>query len=634
MTTAAVHASSPVAASHNDAADSHSTLVQRTFFTGPDARVADGLYVEVDRERSDRTRARLVLAPGACASTNTYFGRFAASFWQRYAELASVRLEFDHQISPQPDAVAGPALRVELWASDPSGRQRPLGTTEFAGNGHASLDIAIDRFVDGGAVWFDLVALGATVSVSDVRWSIPTPERNRQASVVVCTHNRPEDCIDTVTALASDEVAMASIASIHIVDQGDQRVADRERFAAMADLLGDKLIYLTQPNLGGAGGFNRGIYELSPGGVTEFDIIVMDDDILCEPESVLRMTSFANASVAPVLVGAQMLLLSETYRLHMGAEWEVLDKIKAGEPTAYASNGLNLLENHLDGRSDAGWNGWWSCLLPAEAVNAMSLSLPLFFQWDDIEFGIRARHSGFPTVTLPNAGVWHADFHLKDYDDWSRYFSWRNGMIVSAIHGRFDGTTIAKTVADEIGSHIVAMQYGLAQTLMLAVSDFLTGPSVLDDGGQSKLAELKKLRADYPETVIRPASEVGAQADNNTRIALKGPEPDESKIRLVLAKRLAKQIAGRLNRAPVSIPADSAQWWHVSQFDNAIVTDASQRGVRVRRRDRDTVVRQSRELAALCLRIRSEAPEIQRTWREAMPQLTSRENWKRLFDGE
>ena len=42
-------------------------------------------------------------------------------------------------------------------------------------------------------------------------------------------------------------------------------------------------------------------------------------------------------------------------------------------------------------------------------VREVGLPLPLFFQWDDIEFGYRARAHGFPTVALPGAGIWHAD---------------------------------------------------------------------------------------------------------------------------------------------------------------------------------------------------------------------------------
>ena len=75
-------------------------------------------------------------------------------------------------------------------------------------------------------------------------------------------------------------------------------------------------------------------------------------------------------------------------------------------------------------------------------VAQIGLPLPMFFQWDDIEYGIRARDAGFVTVTLPNAGVWHADFYWKDCDDWARYFSIRNSLIAAALHSDLDAKSM------------------------------------------------------------------------------------------------------------------------------------------------------------------------------------------------
>lgn len=607
--------------------DQPEVLLQRTLFCGPHPRVDRRMYVHAAEVLAEVSRDSLRLIRGGSASTNTYFGRFAASFWQRYTDLDSVRIEFDYACSDTA------RLRVRVLASDISGRERPLDTLELSGTGRAVIETPVRRFIDGGAIWFDVDAFDGDVTISDVQW-LGTPKPIRPSSVVICTHNRPTDCISTVLALAGDPVAMTHIDAVYIVDQGTDRVDAQDDFPVLKEVLGAKLNYLTQPNLGGAGGFNRGIFELTRSGAAQTNIIVMDDDILCEPESVLRMSAFANRSVQPVLVGAQMLLLSETSRVLITAEWEALDQLKAGRPTAYAKAGADMIEVHQDARTDAGWNGWWSCLLPAESIDAESLSLPLFFQWDDIEFGIRARKRGFPTVTLPNSGVWHADFHLKDYDDWSRYFSFRNALIVAAVHTGFDGKHFANVVATEIGSHIVSMRYGLAATFLLAVRDFLDGPEILSDGGRSKLAQLKELRDRFPDTKIRPAAEVGAESDPNTRISKRGPSPKEDKTTQVLLKRAVKQYLGRVSPAPVSMSADDARWWHASLFSHVVVTDSSQTGVRIRQRDKGVGAAQARELMTLCRRIRKHAPEVSQAWIDAMPELTSRRNWQRLFDGE
>ncbi|MEP9417449.1 glycosyltransferase [Gordonia sp. VNQ95] len=601
-------------------------VVQRTVFAGPNSRVNPGMYVDADiaAVRTERTEVRM--DAGVTLSTNTYFGRFAASYWQRYSAITEVRLEFDHEVAD--DAI----LRFEVHASDASGRDRPVEIIEITGTGRVCLDLAVRRFVDGGAIWFDATAIGGGARLANVTWSAPRPERVRPISVVICTHNRPSEATATALALASEDVVHNKIAAVYLVDQGTDRVDSHADFERIKAALGDKLHYLTQPNLGGAGGFNRGLFELTRGGVCDTDVLLMDDDILAEPESLLRLSTFAASTVEPMLVGSQMLLLSETYRVHMTSEWDRLGRYKAGMKGAYSRNGINALEKQQEIRVDAGYNAWWSCLIPAEAAVSLGLSLPMFFQWDDVEYGIRARRQGFGTVTLPNSGVWHADFHLKDYDDWSRYFSWRNAFIVAALHGRVDPREAVTVSLREIGRQISCMEYGLAATFILALRDFLVGPSVLADGGQGKLAELAELRSHYPETKVRPAAEVGREI--RSPIVARPPEPQKGKLDRVLLKRAVKQSVGRVIPGPVSMAKLDATWWHVALFSWVVVTDGSQTGVRVRRRDADTLRRLTRELAEVCWELYRRGPEVASQWRDAAPALSSRENWQRLFDGD
>ncbi|MFD6859416.1 glycosyltransferase [Rhodococcus sp. NPDC060090] len=598
-------------------------IVQRGLFGSLSSRVPEKMYV-VTKGDAAADRHGLQLAEGATAHTNTYFGRFAASFWQRWTAVKTVNLQLTY-------ASSGSAT-FTVWASDARGRERVVTVEKVSGSDDLDLELPIERFVDGGAMWFSVESDNGSLLISDARWTVAAPEHLRPAAVVICTFNRADDCTITVDTLASDDDAMADIDAVVIVDQGTDQVRSRPAFAEVEEKLGKKLIYLTQPNLGGAGGFSRGMYEItgSPNSA-HANVIVMDDDILCEPESVLRLNAFANMTVEPTIVGAQMLSLSNPQMLHVSAEREVLDEITAGELTPGAKMGIDLVKKKQDARFDAGWNGWWTCLLPAEIIAECGLPIPLFFQWDDIEYGIRARFAGHPTVTLPNAGVWHADFHLKDYDDWARYFSIRNGLVVSALYGRFDGNDISKYLFRKISELIVSMQYGLAATFIKAAEDFLAGPDFLYDGGQTVLRELRELRDRYPETKPLPASQVGKESDPHTQMKVWEFEPDKKRESLVLVKRAVQQFRGKVDRRQVTVPAHFANWWHVSLFDTAVVTDASQNAVRVRRRDKDTAVELAKHAAKVCWRLRKEAPQMKKVWHDAMPKLTSRENWARLY---
>ncbi len=594
-------------------------VVQRGVYTGPSAAVNDDLYVTTEGTAT-RGRFTLRLEKGARASTNTYFGRFAASYWQRWTTVTDI------SVSALLDV--GNRARVRLVASDIAGHRRITDTVEVTESGSVTLHATLDKFVDGGALWLEFEAVGGALEISELQWTAAAPERVRPVAITICTFNRADDCANTVAALASDAVVLNSIDAVYVVDQGTDLVQDRELYKSSAVALGDKLRYIRQPNLGGAGGFTRGLYEVSA--VNEHaDVILMDDDILCEPETVLRLNAFANLTVEPTLVGAQMMFLLNPDYLNVGAEEVHLDHLVHGQKVPKSLRNTSMLKKHQERRVDAGYNAWWTCLIPAEVVAKIGLPIPIFFQWDDVEYGVRAREAGFVTVTLPNAAVWHADFYWKEYDDWARYFSTRNSLIVAALHTDLDAKMLSRMFFRQIGEQLVAMQYGLVHTVLTGIEDFLRGPEMLRDGGIEAMAAIRKSRGAYPETVKHAAATAPVR-DADLRTVRAGGEP--SRMRLVLAKRAIAQWTGRTRHGLTGVTREDAHWWHISLFDHVVVTDASQSGVRIRQRDKAKARALLLRTWKLLRRFRRELPEVTKQYRAAYPELISRANWERLYN--
>lgn len=605
-------------------------VTQRGLFAGPSPVVSDDLYLEVQRGIAARERHRVVVQPNATVSMNTYFGRFPASYWQRWTVAKDVELSV---------RVTGSG-KLAVFASDQDGETRIVATEDVrsAKDAEVTLSARIDKFTDGGALWLEATTADAELVLDRVTWSVAPPKTVRSTAVVICTCNRVEDCLNTLTALAADADAMAMIDAIYVADQGSDPVESRPRFAEVSAALGAKLRYIRQPNLGGAGGFTRGLYEVADVNHADHaNVLFMDDDVLCEPDIVIRLTAFANRTVEPTIVGGQMLYLFHPNNLHVSAEYADLEGLAPGQVVDGALHNADLTgvdedgkRNLQDKRVDAGYNGWWSCLIPSEIVKQIGYPLPLFFQWDDVEYGYRARAQGFATVSLPGAGVWHADFHWKDWDEWHRYFNLRNSMITAALHSPFTPMHVARVLASQLARYLLGMQYGLAATLIRAVDDFLVGPAMLEDGGAAAMVDIRKLRAEYPETVRHPLTEVPGIRPGELPMIQAGPTPKLK--RAVLMKRLAHQLLGKTVHRAGTVPAEDATWWHISLFDTAVVTDASQEGVRVRKRDRELAMRLAKQGAATLRRFTKQAPAVQRAYRDAMPRLTSRENWERLYD--
>ena len=112
-------------------------------------------------------------------------------------------------------------------------------------------------------------------------------------------------------------------------------------------------------------------------------------------------------------------------------------------------------------------------------------------------------------------------------------------------------------------------------------------------GGTGRIRQERK---SYAETVVHPAVQIGEITNAIPRIHPRGPLPRKERINLVLAKRWLFQWLGRTIPGRAAIAAEDNQWWHVSLFDQAVVTDASQSGVRVRRRDKQKLTTLTRRM--------------------------------------
>ena len=605
---------------------------QRGLYAGPAPIVSKDLYAELEWGSAVRERAGIGLEPASKVSGNTYFGRFPASYWQRWTDVTEVAVE----------AVVTGDGQLSVGASDVEGDARVVAAEVVVGakQQKVTLTAKLDKFYDGGALWLDLETEGGqNLRVEQVRWTVEAPEKIRPTAVTICTMNRADDCLSNLQALAADVSSLETLDAIYVADQGTDLVESRDGFEQVAKDLGQKLHYIKQPNLGGAGGFTRGLFEVAGHTDTEHaNVLFMDDDVLLEPDLVIRMTAFSNRAANPVIVGGQMLNLLHPNQLHVGAEYARLNTLEPGQPVEHSLSTADLLgvdeetlkPNRQERRLDAGYNGWWSCLIPYEIVKAVGYPMPFFFQWDDAEYSYRARGAGFPTVTLPGAGVWHADFHWKDWDEWHRYFNLRNSIITAALHSPFNLNLLSRVLIAQLIRYLLGMQYGLSATLIKAVEDFLEGPEVLRDGGVAAMKEIRRIRDQYPETKRHKATDVPGIASNDIGIINSAPRP--SMQRLVLIKRILDRVLGRSRHSLGAIPIDEANWWHVATFDKAVVTDASQEGVRVRTYDRAKMFDLARKGAKVIQRLRKEGGAVQEQYKRAMPELTSRENWKRLYE--
>ena len=164
----------------------------------------------------------------------------------------------------------------------------------------------------------------------------------RTTAVVICTFNRADDCLATLQTLAADAEVAAELDAVYVVDQGSDTVESRDAFAAGRASARVRACATS-------GSRTWAVPAGSPAGSTRpsgdeqgadgVNLLLMDDDIRLEPDTVIRLRALADRADEPVLVGGQMLNLLHPDRLHVGAETAVLDILRAGLPVAGRPDG-------------------------------------------------------------------------------------------------------------------------------------------------------------------------------------------------------------------------------------------------------------------------------------------------------
>ncbi|QGK71943.1 glycosyltransferase [Allosaccharopolyspora coralli] len=566
----------------------------------------------------------------------SYFNAFPASYWKRWTEVDEVVLRM---------TVRG-AGRIDVYRSKPNGDSVHLqGTPVASGDSWTSLEfrVALRPFEDGGWIWFDVFTNDSALEVDEAAWTtdVPLP---RQQVVVGTTTMRPHDCVIALQTLGEDQQVLDVVERVIVADQGAQKIRDTEGFDEAARRLGDKLQVIEQANLGGSGGFGRIMYE----GVHNSDaaqVLLLDDDIALEPDSVLRANAFARAAAQPVIVGGHMLNLQARSRLHtMGEVVDLGAAVWRAAPGAvtdfdFAKTSLRK-STKLHQRIHSTYNGWWMCLFPREVIETTGLPLPLFIKHDDSEYSLRAAEHGFPTVSLPGAAIWHMPWTDKnDATDWTAYFHTRNRLILAALHSPESvSTNIVKQGVKLTLRHLLSMEYSTVAVQLRALEDFMSGPEGLFDSLRTALPEVRELRAHYEDAQTLPSAREfpPPTADPIMAEGLLQPPVNPAVIAARASKALLhnlKDPAADASRRPqLNVPAASARWFLLGSLDSATVSHPDGSGVAFRRRDPEEFRRLGLQALATYRKLAKEWPKLREAYRAALPELTSPESWKQVFD--
>jgi len=586
------------------------------------------------------SRTALRVEQGERLSFGTYFNAFPASYWRRWTIVDQVRLSV---------TLRGAGATLLVYKSMARGHSQRVEAAETTTDQAETFtfDLTLKPFIDGGWYWYDVVAGDGDVVVESAEWTAEVPEDravNGTTDLVITTMNRPDFCAKLLVQLGEAAELHPFLDTVMVIEQGTDKAAGSEFFPTAEKLLAGKLRVIEQGNLGGSGGYARGQLESVRKGTATYSMM-MDDDVVCEPEGIIRAVTFGDLAKRPTIVGGHMFNIYSRSRMHSFGEIIQPWKFWWQSPTDtfadwdFASRNLRS-SRWLHKRVDVDFNGWFMCLIPRVTLETVGLSLPLFLKWDDSEFGLRARAAGFPTVVLPGAAVWHVPWTDKnDAVDWQAYLHQRNRFVAALLHSTYPrGGRMVRESRNHQIAHLVSMQYSTVQMRHQALLDVLSGPGHL----HSRLPET----LGYVNAIRKPFQDAHLEVDRDAFPPVRREKPPRK-------GRDSAEVPGRLSQLvsagiqplrqlkkprdlsrdfpEAEVRAMDAKWYRLASYDSAIVSMNDGTSAAFYQRDPETF----RDLLAKTLKLHEELkrewPRLAREYRDALGDITSPETWERTL---
>ena len=414
------------------------------------------MYVRLsnDRVHALMSEGRLLFDAGGRASFDTFFNSVTVQAWKDNTAVADLQLHLR----------GTGRFIVRLGLHRIGHAQRWLQEQVVTLNPESDLILDVQSWakLESGMLYFALEALEPGSLTSGHFATCTAPQRDVKLGIVITHFNRKQWVLPAIARirdeLLSDPRYQGRIELI---------VVDNSQNITQEEAQGITLI--PNKNLGGSGGFTRGLLHLKDSG--DFThCLFMDDDASCEIESIRRAFNFfINSTKEKLAVSGALLRDLEPFRIHekggmfIDGRW------------APAKHGLDI--RHVDGllssedaNVKANYGAWWFFAFDIEDVR--SFAFPFFVRGDDAQFSLQNK---FNIFTLNGIACWGEDFWYKE-SPLTRYLGTRATLLILIALSNVSVFYFIKTILSWCLSSLFSYNYSSARAVLMAVEDIMKGP--------------------------------------------------------------------------------------------------------------------------------------------------------------
>lgn len=244
-------------------------------------------------------------------------------------------------------------------------------------------------------------------------------------AVVVVTYNRADLLVGMLAGLAAQTHPPDTVIVV------DNASSDRTREVLATPPPGLPVdVVRSRENLGGAGGFHLGVRTAYDAGHDR--IWLMDDDVVPAPDCLDVMLKHDGPCLAAVREDSRGKLVEKAATNFDLRNPLAIRPKRTSVETVYGTREAMPAEVEIH---NAAFEGF---LVKREVIDAIGLPDPSYFIfYDDVDFVIRARRAGFPSLALRDAVlVRQLDFDQQHaLDTWKGFYMYRNLFVVHFRYG-------------------------------------------------------------------------------------------------------------------------------------------------------------------------------------------------------
>lgn len=440
-----------------------------------------------------------------------------------------------------------------------------------------------------------------------------------------------------------------------IADHFTQHVVDNGRTLDVAELEADRVHVYPNDNVGGAGGYARGMIAAMEQTPKATHVLLMDDDVLISPESILRtysLLSIVNDEHKDDFISGAMMDLFEP-----DVRWEdtgfvtwdgdCLPKKTAAHIGLLHEVVSNELEDPFAGFEgyedrEQSYAGWWYCVIPVTTIEEYGLPLPVFVRYDDIEYSLRCDAQ---FMTMNGICLWHPSFNRRYSAAVERYQVIRNCLTAQFVTGIAPRSDFFSKFYHTVQLELKKFNYTNAELALEGFEDFLKGPSFFEvpENTRQRFMEANK----NAEQLI-PFSELKLQAEaegidlSSLQSAdfQKGSNMGENR---TLPQRLwdyasfnGQRLAWGYVKEGSAAIIDVAGWLYpgdrIRRRDTIVAVDLENRKGVIRHLDKKRFDEVWDRYRADIKKFKADEDRLRREYSEAKDRFTSVEFWKEYLD--